>query len=99
MIDAKTAVKKAFRYFNDLFGSFVKDPLLEEVEMTDDKAHWLVTISFNVLETVPLTPLEEVMADAKGIQVKDRRTLRRKARILRVNAEDGHVESMKAVEA
>lgn len=103
MTDMKGAIAAAFREFNEIFGPRAKDPLLESVEMGGDlehgQMHWVVTIGFNVLETQPLTPLEEVMLQAKGLNVQDRKTLRRYSRAFNVNMESGMVDGLKAVEA
>ena len=46
MIDVKTAVERAFAYFEDLYGKNVGTVLLEEAELSDDNEFWYVTLSF-----------------------------------------------------
>lgn len=95
MIHPKTAVEAAFQYFRDVYGDY-RDPLLEEIEMTDDKKYWLVTIGFNVIEIEPPSSLEEAIATARGLTAQARKKQIRKFRSIRVNGEDGAVESLKA---
>ena len=60
MIEVKNAVKMAFEVFNELYDSKrFEDILLEEVELSDDKTSWLVTLGFyrrtpsiNIIESI-----------------------------------------------
>ena len=60
MIEVKKAVKMAFGVFNELYDSKkFEDILLEEVELSDDNASWLVTLGFyrrtpsiNIIESI-----------------------------------------------
>lgn len=48
-IDARAAVMAAKKYFNDiqeLIGN-IQDILLEELELSEDKKFWLITLGFN----------------------------------------------------
>jgi hypothetical protein len=98
MISVRDAVDAALRYVKDLYGPAVKDTLLEEVEATDDKRYWLVTVGFNVRETEPATPLQQVMAEARGVPVRESKRLTRKYKTIRIDAQSGAVESMKVKE-
>ncbi len=46
MIDARTASDKAIEYFKAFFPD-AKKVHLEEVELTDDKKYWLVTVGYD----------------------------------------------------
>ncbi|MGI0489076.1 hypothetical protein ACN4EK_27005 [Pantanalinema rosaneae CENA516] len=49
MIDLKTAVKAAYEYFDsiqDMIGNQLQDLRLEEVELSDDRKFWLITLGF-----------------------------------------------------
>ena len=99
MIPPKAAVDSALDYLKTLYEGSARDPLLEELEMADDKKFWIVTIGFNAIETVPASSLEEAIAQANSLGFKDKRKLMRKFRVLKVDAESGQVESLKAKEA
>jgi len=45
-VDVKTAVKIATRYFNDLFQHPFTDLAVEEVELSDDRQAWRVTLGY-----------------------------------------------------
>ena len=47
MIDVKQAVTVAYKQFNDLFANAgYREITLEEVELSDNDAYWLVTFSY-----------------------------------------------------
>ena len=49
MLDVKDAVNNAYKHFLKLIEEKESDiePLLEEVEFTEDQKYWLITLSFN----------------------------------------------------
>lgn len=83
LVDVKTAVRAAVKYFQDLQEVFAigsppyRDLRLEEVELSEDEATWLVTLSFGVPE------------DAIGMK------LHREYKIFVVDAKSAAVRSMK----
>lgn len=83
-IDVRAAVGLAQKYFNDLqdmMGSSMRSSRLEEVELSEDKQFWLITLGF---ERVNLNnPLQVVPQYI------------REYKIFKINAETGEVESMK----
>lgn len=81
MIDVKEAVKIARSYVADLF-SDAGGLALEEVEFSEEKGAWLITIGFSVRE--PQSPL-----DALGLKYD------RKYKLIHVDAETGEVKSVK----
>jgi hypothetical protein len=88
IIDVKKAVSAARNYLQSLeieIGAPLKDLLLEEVELTDDREFWLITLGFNHQVQLPENPL--------GINLSPREE--RKYKIIKVNAETGEVKSMK----
>ena len=47
MVDLKDAVQNAITYLQDLPGvGAIRSPVLEEVELTDDERHWMITLSY-----------------------------------------------------
>jgi hypothetical protein len=103
-INAKKAVDTALLHFKDLYDDLTaRDPLLEEVELSKDRKSWLVTVGFNVVESEPPSPLEEMMAKVRpGAPLlgplPDTWVLKRRYRVFKVDAESGEVTSMKATE-
>ena len=57
MLKAEVAVKKALEYFAELYPGAAGGPtLLEEVELTDDRKFWLITLSYTPPPENPLLP-------------------------------------------
>jgi hypothetical protein len=57
IITAREAAQAAFDYLNKLLTpGTVEKPVLEEVELTDDEQHWLITIGYVQREGDPLVP-------------------------------------------
>lgn len=86
MIDLKTAVTSAYEYLNsiqDLIGNQLQDLRLEEVELSDDRKFWLITLGFEApaRTKVPL-----------GLEIAGSH---RNYKIFRINSETGEVEAMK----
>jgi hypothetical protein len=83
LVDVKTAVRAAVKYFQDLQDVFsgvslqYRDLRLEEVELSEDESIWLVTLSFGVPE------------DAIGMK------LHREYKIFVVDSKNAEVRSMK----
>lgn len=54
MIDVKEAVQSASKYFNELQNIFglmkAEDLRLEEVEISDDRSQWLITLGYRIDE-------------------------------------------------
>ena len=44
MLDAKTAIKIAVNYMAEIFSQY-SDFEVEEIELSDDKTHWSITVS------------------------------------------------------
>ena len=56
MIDVREAVERAVEYMRSLPAQGdVREILLEEVELSDDERHWLITLSYAVGDT-PFAP-------------------------------------------
>jgi hypothetical protein len=84
MIDVKTAVARALKYVQDLFGpDMVSDPRLEEVELTDDN-FWVVTLSYFTEKSPEPPSLVNVL-----------RPPSREYRVVRLRADTGEVRSVK----
>ena len=88
-IDARGAVMAAKKYFDDiqeLIGN-IQDILLEELELSEDKKFWLITLGFNrpVYKTKnPLFP--EIMPSPE---------YKREYKLFKIDSETGEVQSMK----
>lgn len=80
---AVSAVKDYCQYIQDLIRLSTNDIRLEEIELSDDKQFWLITISFEAK-----TFTEEL---SMGIRYRDEREYK----IFKVNAQTGEIESMK----
>ena len=81
MLDAKEASTKALEYFKGLSPFAASSPiLLEEVELTDDRQFWLITLSYNTQQTNPFQPFIP-----NGREFK----------VFKVSSETGEVVSMK----
>jgi len=93
MIDVKTAVSFAYGYLRDvqdMVGGNLEDLRLEEVELSDDKRSWLITLGYD-LPVKNRSQLEELLT-APNLPKK---TFKREYKLFRVNSETGEVESMK----
>ncbi|MEB3830519.1 hypothetical protein [Phormidium sp. CCY1219] len=94
MIDVRKAVLAAQNYFGSLqdlmrspnVGGQIEDVRLEEVELSEDKKFWFITLGFDVLKPASQnTLLSEMMPNREE----------RNYRVFKINAETGEVESMK----
>jgi hypothetical protein len=89
-IDARGAVITAKKYFEDLqelIGNTFQDTLLEELELSEDKKFWLITLGFN--RPVPRTKnplLPEITSSPE---------YKREYKLFKVDSETGEVKSMK----
>ncbi len=84
MIDVKEAVRIAMDYVQAVYRpEDISQPLVEEVELSDDGDFWSVTVSF--LRAAAKSPIE-AMTGQQGT---------RAYKVLRIQAETGQVHSMK----
>ena len=98
MIDVKIAVKAAYQYIQSIRDSvLVVDssiglgPLrLEEVELSEDKSFWLITLGFDIPKKTPKSPLEDSTSLASNPVLYERGY-----KLFKVNSETGKVEAMK----
>jgi len=81
MINAKDAVDKATEYLKAFFPESEKTQLME-VELSEDKKFWSITISH---DTHPTTP-SELMASSRSVKYK----------VFRIDTKSGEVLSMKS---
>lgn len=86
MLDVKNAIKAAMNFFDELFPkNDFKDILLEEVEFSEDRDSWFVTIGFSRRAT------EETSSYARLTQSEFVRVYK----VFEVSAINGSVKSMK----
>lgn len=95
MIDIKTAVNAAYEYIKSLqemMGSSLGDLRLEEVELSEDKSFWLITLGFNIPKKPPKSRLEDLipMSLASTSVLYER-----EYKLFKVNSQTGEVEAMK----
>lgn len=86
MIDVKAAVSSASSYLRslqDVIGDSLENLMLEEVELSDDKRFWLITLGFDRPSRSSFFP------------IGGSPTIQRTYKLFRVNAETGEVEAMK----
>jgi len=90
MADVKSAVGAARNYFSELYENVV-DVRLEEVELTEDKQRWTVTLSglFPPPPTVDDPAFQSAMSSVFGTPRE------RVYKTLTVDARTGEVQSMK----
>ena len=89
-ITVKQAVVHAMAAAKDFYaGETLVDLLLDEVEMTEDGKHWLITLSFFRPSKKPATELSEVFRQIQG------RVYEKKYKQFRVDALSGRVTAMK----
>jgi hypothetical protein len=86
MIDVRTAVNAAYGYLKslqDIMDSSLPDLRLEEVELSEDKSFWLITLGFDK----PEKSLSNIFNTS--------RTSERVYKLFKVNSQTGEVEAMK----
>lgn len=83
-IDVAQAAQAATQYFRRLFQVTV-DPTLEEVELSEDGKHWLITLGFTEYKRDPISnPAHFLLPLPKA-----------KFKLFKVDAESGEVLAMK----
>lgn len=88
MIDVKEAATKAAEYFGNIYSDQqYSDVLLEEVELTDDEKHWLITLSYAY--EPPPSILDQYSGGAPP------KPKPRKYKLFKIDAVTGKVEAMK----
>lgn len=94
-IDLKTAVSAATNYLEslqDIVGN-LGGLRLEEVELSEDKKYWLITLGFDV-STKSRNPLG-INFTPEGSLMRETNLLTREYKLFKVNSETGEVEAMK----
>lgn len=87
MIDVRTAVNAATNYLlsiQDIMGD-LQDMRLEEIEPSEDKRYWLITLGFDI----------PAKAQSTLEMFNYSRKYERKYKLFKVNSETGEVEAMK----
>lgn len=91
MIDLKTAVSAAYQYIRGLqevMGNPLNDLRLEEVELSEDRRFWLITLGFDI-------PNKKSKNNKQFDLALPTVTSRREYKIFKVNSQTGEVEAMK----
>lgn len=82
-IDVKEAAKAAAAFFKELFPQTqYSDLTLEEVELSEEEKHWLITLSYSVEPPPPPEGLGALFGGSK------------KYKIFKIDATNGKVEAM-----
>ena len=85
-IDVREAAKAAAEYFSKLYSDKqYSDLLLEEVELSEDEKHWLITLSYAYEVATAPTALSTFLSTGKH----------RKYKLFKIDAATGNVEAMK----
>ncbi|MEH2417714.1 hypothetical protein [Nostoc sp.] len=95
MIDVKTAVNAAYEYIKsiqDMMGSSLGDLRLEEVELSEDKSFWLITLGFDIPKKPPKSRLEDLIPTSLASTPV---LYEREYKLFKVNSLTGKVEAMK----
>ncbi|WP_164851281.1 hypothetical protein [Larkinella soli] len=82
MIGVKDAAHQAYNYLKELLPG-IQDILLEEVEMDEERKHWLVTLSFFIKPERPTSPILNLTGFEKQYKT------------FKIDADNGEVLSMK----
>lgn len=96
-VDVKKAVLTAKNYWESLEGITgfkAKDLRLEEVELSEDKNYWFITLGFNIGQPMDLEKRSNSFDDVM-ISLSEKSLNQRDYKIFKINADTGEVESMK----
>ncbi|MBW4491830.1 MAG: hypothetical protein KME26_01705 [Oscillatoria princeps RMCB-10] len=88
-IDVRSAVIGAKQYLQSLqdqIGMLIDDLRLEEVELSEDRKFWLITLGFSRSADKAKNPLADLIDSPK---------YEREYKIFKINSETGEVQSMK----
>jgi hypothetical protein len=90
-VNVKEAVQRALAFLLDLYeGEELPNLRLEEVELSDDERHWLVTFGFTASERdVERGPIVGVWGGTTATRTK------RDYKLIRIDAKTGEAMSMK----
>ena len=89
-VDVKAAVAVAIDYLNflqDEISSELQDVRLEEVELSEDKKYWLITLGYDV-------PVKNQSPLAK-LTIYYTPIYKREYKLFKINSENSQVEAMK----
>jgi hypothetical protein len=90
MIDVKAAVASAIEAARGFYaGQEIIDLDLEEVELSDNQAYWLITLGFHVPNRNPAKSI------ASAMMTEGPQKYQRKYKVFRIDANTGAVMSMK----
>lgn len=88
MIDVRQAVQSAKNYIQNL-QDMLENPLdnlrLEEVEISEDESHWLITLRYDV----------EDRSRLPALLINQDKFTSREYKLFQVNSDSGKVEAMK----
>lgn len=93
-IDVKTAVSAAIeylRFLQDNISDELQNVRLEEVELSEDRNYWLVTLGYDV-PVKHQTALEKIMTSPALSPGSP--TYKREYKVFKVNSENSQVEAM-----
>ncbi len=95
IVDVRSAAITAKNYFQslqDLVEDEYQNLRLEEVELSENKNHWLITLGFDIPNKNSINPvLKKLNIDA----IQSYPNYQRQYKIFKINTETGEVESMK----
>ncbi|MBH8565261.1 hypothetical protein I8748_24280 [Nostoc sp. CENA67] len=91
-VDLKTAVNAAREYIlnlQEIMGNSVENLRLEEVELSEDKKFWLITLGFDIPIINPKNRMNDIFSTFPT------ENYQREYKLFKVNSQTGEVEAMK----
>ena len=92
MITFKDAVENSIRFFKDVSVTAPQGLRVEEVKLSDDDEHWLITLGFQGEELVVEADSGSLFGGRTQAQAHPRHE--REYKLFRVRRDDGNVEEM-----
>ena len=94
MITPKQAVENATRFFKEVSAAEIRGLRVEEVKLSDDDQHWLITLGFLGEELVVDSDPGSLFGGLAQAQPLAHPRHQREYKLFRVRREDGKVEEM-----
>jgi hypothetical protein len=90
MVDVKQAVAKAMDYLKDMYAiEQFKDVLLEEVDLSEDKKFWNVTVGFTRRQ-------ESTSGGPMATLIGQSEEFKREYKVFQIDADTGDLRSMRS---
>ncbi|MDB9313790.1 hypothetical protein PN462_11820 [Spirulina sp. CS-785/01] len=97
--NVQTAVQVAKQYFFSIqpeIGEDISDLRLEEVEKTEDRQYWLITLGYDRPHQTPYNSLNSLLKSSETLsETLNKKTKKREYKVVKIDADTGEVESIK----